>query len=432
MGRGKHAQLVPIRLIFTNKLTRDDKLLLAFDALVLSEALGCHVRLGKIVHGESHAVRTVNISPLLGAVRRYAKKVTALIASSAPADTSLNRHCVACDYQTRCRQAAIEIDDLSLLGGITENERKTLKSRGITTVTQLSYTFHPRRNSTRPSEKRAKHYHALHALAIREKKIHIVGRIDLKISGTPVYLDVEGVPDRNFYYLIGLRVKTAQEVVQHSLWADTPDDEQRIWRAFLGLLSGLARPFLVHYGSYETKFLKQMCDRYGCPPDGSPAAEALANSLNLLTVTFAHIYFPTHSNGLKARANFRGFQWSNPDASGAMSVVWRSEWEQSREAALKRELLNYNAEDCEALELLTELVARLSCLDSGLASPDAKAAVNVDLLPTSLPVRFGKVPFQIPDLEAVNLAAYWDYQRDKVLVRSSQLLKAVASRVHRS
>ncbi len=39
-GRGKAAQFIPIRFIFRNKLTKDDKLLLAFDALVLSQALG--------------------------------------------------------------------------------------------------------------------------------------------------------------------------------------------------------------------------------------------------------------------------------------------------------------------------------------------------------------------------------------------------------
>src|SRR5882724_11723670 len=36
-GRGKAATFVPIRFIFTNKLTRGDKLLVAFDGLILSE-----------------------------------------------------------------------------------------------------------------------------------------------------------------------------------------------------------------------------------------------------------------------------------------------------------------------------------------------------------------------------------------------------------
>ncbi len=39
-GRGKAAQFIPIRFVFFNKLTKDDKLLLAFDAFVLSAALG--------------------------------------------------------------------------------------------------------------------------------------------------------------------------------------------------------------------------------------------------------------------------------------------------------------------------------------------------------------------------------------------------------
>jgi hypothetical protein len=36
-GRGKPARFVPIRFVFRNKLTKDDRLLLAFDALVLSQ-----------------------------------------------------------------------------------------------------------------------------------------------------------------------------------------------------------------------------------------------------------------------------------------------------------------------------------------------------------------------------------------------------------
>lgn len=52
-GRGQSAHFIPIRYIFTNKLTRDDKLILAFDVLVLSEMLGRKVGMGKIIHGDS-------------------------------------------------------------------------------------------------------------------------------------------------------------------------------------------------------------------------------------------------------------------------------------------------------------------------------------------------------------------------------------------
>jgi hypothetical protein len=82
----------------------------------------------------------------------------------------------------------------------------------------------------------------LKALAIREKKIHIVGSPEVKIEGTPVYMDVEGLPDRDFYYLIGIRIKAGDSVVQHSFWADSPSDEGSIWWEFLSKLVEVENP----------------------------------------------------------------------------------------------------------------------------------------------------------------------------------------------
>src|SRR5262249_55837500 len=154
--------------------------------------------------------------------------------------------------------------------------------------------------------RREKYHHSLRALAIREGKIHVVGRPELKIEGTPVYLDVEGLPDRDFYYLIGVRVETTRGVVQHCLWANGADQEKQIWRQFLKVLSEVEAPILIHYGSYETTFLKKMCERYGVPPRGSVAEKALASPLNLVSFLFGQIYFPIYANGLKDCAKWLG------------------------------------------------------------------------------------------------------------------------------
>jgi predicted RecB family nuclease len=119
---------------------------------------------------------------------------------------------------------------------MTEKERTDFNSKGIFTVTQLSFTFRPRRRPKGLKDKRERHHYALKALAIREKKLHIVGSPEIKIEGTPVYLDVEGLPDRGFYYLVGIRTKVGDSAVQHSLWADGPSDEGRIWQEFLSKL----------------------------------------------------------------------------------------------------------------------------------------------------------------------------------------------------
>ncbi|MEI7903674.1 MAG: hypothetical protein WCK89_25840, partial [bacterium] len=194
---------------------------------------------------------------------------------------------------------AIEKDDLSLLASMSEKERKKLLNKGIFTVTQLSYTFRPRRRPKQLRDKREKYHHSLKALAIQEKKIYIVGSPELKIEGTPVYLDVEGLPDRDFYYLIGVRIGNGESAVQHSLWADAVEDERKIWREFLDILEVLESPVLIHYGSYETTFFKRMRESYGSPYESSVAAKSITSATNILSVTFAHIYFPTYSNGLK-------------------------------------------------------------------------------------------------------------------------------------
>jgi hypothetical protein len=69
-GRGKAAQFIPIRFIFRNKLTKDDRLLLAFDAFVLAAALGRDLAVGKIIHGDDHAILKVKTSALTGDTER--------------------------------------------------------------------------------------------------------------------------------------------------------------------------------------------------------------------------------------------------------------------------------------------------------------------------------------------------------------------------
>jgi predicted RecB family nuclease len=351
-GRGQHAQFIPIRFTFANKLYRDDKLLVAFDAPVLSERLGHAVGRGKIIHGKDR-VASVKTSALANEVQKVIiGKIATLLASSSPPDLILNRHCAECEFRDRCRQKAIEQDDLSLLSNMTEKERRKLNSKGIFTVKQLSYTFRPRRRPKQLAGKREKYHHSLKALAIRDRKIHIVGSPQLKIEGTPVYLDVEGIPDRDFYYLIGLRLRTNRRVIQHSLWAANENDEKHIWKEFLGVLSGIEKPVLIHYGSFEATFLKRMVQKYGERVEDSRVAEAISSAVNLLSVMFAKVYFPTFSNGIKEIARYLEFEWENPAGSGLQSIIWRRQWETSGETTLKRSLFIYNANDCEAIEVV--------------------------------------------------------------------------------
>ena len=307
---------------------------------------------------------------------------------------------------------------------MTEKERTGFNSKGIFTVTQLSYTFRPRHRPKELKDKRERYHHSLKARAIREGKIYIVGSPRMKIEGTPVYLDVEGLPDRDFYYLIGIRVRVGDSTVQHSLWADSPSDEGRIWQEFLLKLAEIEKPVLIHYGSFESTFLKRMSERYAGPPDGLAAAKALEAPINLLSVIFGQIYFPTYSNRLKEIAGWLGFKWSEREASGLQAIIWRQEWEQTTARLEKEKLVRYNVEDCAALELVTGVVGQM--VQESIAGNsetrdriEVVVANDVDRKETIWP-RFSS---SIEGFDIVNKAARWDYQRHHIYIRTKAKLK---------
>jgi predicted RecB family nuclease len=196
-------------------------LLLAFDALILAETLGCEVSFGNIVHGGARKMLKVSLSPLVKEVQTQIANIAALITKDSPPDIVLNAHCKHCEFRDCCYNVAKQKDDLSLLSGMSEKDRRNLHGKGIFTVTQLSYTFRPRRRHRQSRGKGERFHHSLRALAIRENKIHAVDILDPKLDGTPVYLDVEGVPDRDFYYLIGIRVGACDHPVDTAFGSTT-------------------------------------------------------------------------------------------------------------------------------------------------------------------------------------------------------------------
>ena len=307
-GTNKSSQFVPIRFVPANKLSRSDKLMAGFDAFVLSKASGVKVDLAKIIHGDKGSVFKVKANSLSRVVHKTVGKVAALLSATAPPDLILNRHCPECGFQSRCRKMAVEKDDLSLLANLPDKERSRLNSKGIFTVNQLSYTFRPRRRIKRLAAKPEKYHHSLKASRYGSRKYISSAIRNCSIEGTPIYFDVEGTSGSRLLLLARrLSGNGRRGTKRHSLWANDAADEKRIWSAFLDILSGIDRPVLIHYGSFETMFLKRMCDRYGGPPEDSAAAKAIASSINLLSVIFAQVYFPTYSNGLKGNRQVSRF-----------------------------------------------------------------------------------------------------------------------------
>ena len=195
-----------------------------------------------------------------------------------------------------------------------------------------------------------------------------------------------------------------------------------MWVKCLETLALTNQPRLIHYGSYETQFLRRMNARYSDASMKSDLIDHLiSSSLNLLSFTYAQIYFPTYSNTLKDVAGFLGFEWSERDPSGLRALMWRSEWENFRDPEIKRKLITYNAEDCAAVQKVAGAIARVC--EGQRATDAAVDSINVKSLTSEFPKRFGPLNFAVPAFEQINAAAYWDYQRNKVYVRSNNRVR---------
>ena len=428
LSRMRYRGYIPIRFVPNEKLSRHDKLLLAFDAYTLSLALNTTPTIGKIMHGKDQRTVTIRLAPLIGVARLMVEKICTQTASLEPPQLVLNKHCIECEFKAQCRAIAEEKGSLSLLPRMSRMEREKLHDRGIFSVQQLSYTFRPRRKARQLASRPDKHSHALKALAIRQQKIHVVGKFAMPVSGPDIFLDIEGVPDRGFYYLIGLRIRSGDSYARQAFLADDLADEEKIWASFVTILAATRNPRLIHYGSFETTFFRRMKQRYPEVAKSLPSLDGLlAQSVNLLQVITAHVYFPTYSNSLKEIATHLGFRWSESAPSGLYSLMLRSKWEQTQDPRLKERLITYNAEDCAALEVVFDSVCRLSERQDNNGTLNDEGVIRAESIrATDNFLRFGRIEFLLPELDSINKAAYWDYQRSRVYVKSNRRLRRLA------
>ena len=169
-----------------------------------------------------------------------------------------------------------------------------------------------------------------------------------------------------------------------------------------------------------------MKDRYGIPQEESATARAIDSTLNLVAVIFARIYFPSFSNGLQEIGDWLGFAWSEANASGLYSILWRHRWEMSDDNPARERLIIYNSEDCQALEVVAHVASQIGePQPTSNAAVKSKEIVSVDSL-KSLDTMWPKFKSPFPEFEEVNKAARWTYQRDRIYVRSSSRIRHIA------
>ncbi|MFC1635488.1 IS66 family transposase, partial [Planctomycetota bacterium] len=209
---------------------------------------------------------------------------------------------------------------------------------------------------------------------------------------------------------------------------DAPD----IFAQFIEYMTQLSNWHGFHYGNYDVKAVASM--KKSLPGHLQvPTDVIIENSTNVLSVIYPHVYFPTYANRLKDIGMVLGCRWSHENASGIQSIIWRENWEENHEIALKLQLLQYNKEDCLALKTVCHFISSITSKTEFTipCSNQEQKIRHTDELrrfaESKRPI-FGKKDSVLKDFEHINNCAYFDYQREKVFVRTDRKFKRINKR----
>ncbi|MDQ3703418.1 MAG: IS66 family transposase [Chloroflexota bacterium] len=391
-------------------MSEDQRLELLFAGYVLGQlqpglpAAGTIVDLDGRIHRVPLSKHYARLDPIIATLRAWMAASPADLPHPSP--VILNKHCPQCPFRTTCAAEAEHDDDLSLLARITPKARQRYRDRGIFTVRQLSYLFRPRKKRRHTPAGPVHYQPELQALALRTGKTYLHELPALTRQRVELFLDVEGIPDRRAYYLLGLLVCNESTVAYHAFWADAAEDEERMWRQLLATLNDYPNAPVYHYGQYDARAVATLAKRYGT--DGAGLTQRL---VNLTAAIHGKVYFPVRSNRLKDIGRFLGVSWTAPEASGLQSLVWRHRWEKTRQEEDKQHLLTYNEEDCRALRALANELTRLR--DSAATQPAVDFAAQPERQATDTGEEIHR------QLGAILRSAHAGYEHAKISLRQT-------------
>ena len=357
----------PVIFTGTHTVTKEQKLELMFAGHVLAQIQQKQPSTGHIISMSGRASKVKleesdkTLIPLLEPLQEWAEADT-----PEEPPVILNKHCPLCQFRNLCRAKAEQEDNLSLLDRVTPKVIRQYEKKGIFTVKQLSYLYKPRKRKKRArNPPPPTHKIELQALAIRTEKIYLEELPELTRQPVELFLDIEGVPDRSLYYLMGLLVSEGETSTTHSFWADSDQDEGQMWQDFLATVNQYPDAPIYHYGSYEPRAIAKLGRLY--ETDSESLSQRLVNVNNHI---YGKVYFPVRSNSLKAIGEFIGATWTSADASGLQSLVWRHYWDKVRVVKYQSRLITYNQDDCQALKLLTDKLSQIQQSGGTLSEVD--------------------------------------------------------------
>jgi uncharacterized protein len=130
--------------------------------------------------------------------------------------------------------------------------------------------------------------------------------------------------------------------------ADGAEEEENTVRLFWEFIKAHPKAAFYVYSHKERSTLRALMRRYRL--DAAVYEQYVRQEFDLYQFIVDYSDWPTYSYGIKQIARQIGFNWRDPDPSGANSIAWFNDYlkDRSRKELLQR-ILDYNEDDCRAM-----------------------------------------------------------------------------------
>ena len=273
--------------------------------------------------------------------------------------------CKLCHWYHLCLQELEAADDLTLIPELGRTRRDSMFDR-IPTVNALAradLADYQKGDKTVFSrigiDTLASFQHRACLISTPDSEPLIDGNLQLPAPQREIFFDVETDPMRDFCYLHGFYVRDGNGEGYSAFFADDPTakEEEGVFKKAYEFLNKDKDAVFYYYSPYERTIWRGLQKKYPsvCSTEDIESLFSPGRSVDLYTdVVKKHTEWPTYSKSIKALAKYLGFSWQDRDPSGASSIEWYSQWKKTRNNQIKKRIIQYNCDDCEATAVLLD------------------------------------------------------------------------------
>lgn len=344
----------PVDIKSSHSIHKEQQLQLTFYAKILEELQGVRPRETAIINVDHERIAFSPGSEHLVKARKITREIVEILNGKKP-PLRLASKCKRSPWFEECIRSAKDANDIALIYDLDARAHPALRKAGIETVAdaaKMVVARLPKIPYCAPAElDRIK----LQARSLTLGELHWLKKPSIPEAPIRIYFDIEGDPLLDVQYLFGFWIVGDGKPRYEYFLADKPEDEGKMWRAFVDWTATL-RPgtFKVyHYADYERAQTLRLAREYG----SSPAFEYFASQyVDLLTVVRESVIFPLYFYSIKdiAKSKFLGFKWRSKKAGGAQSIFWYEEWLETKDRRILQDVIDYNEDDVLATACLDE------------------------------------------------------------------------------